>query len=245
MDMNIMLVDDCVDAITRNEKRLTLSSKLPELNHVRFDVVKYLNPEDALASKKKFHFAFIDVEMPQMDGFELAAKLNEKQPECLIIFLTDHLGPFRKSYGLRTYDYLLKSDSQEVFNDLIIRAVNEFKSYGTIMVTSKSGVVELTQEDILYAEVFGNGSTIYGADGKIYESQINLKKLEELLSKNLFFRCHTSFMVNLKYYDGWDEAEKVIFLSSELVKKKVGVSARNISKVKPAILNYRRKRGEG
>ncbi|UVI30040.1 ATP-binding protein [Paenibacillus spongiae] len=104
--INILLVDDHPDNL------LTLEAVLGDLN---YNLVKCLSGEEALRCLLKDEFAVIllDVQMPQMDGFETARliKMREKTRETPIIFISatskesEH---FFTGYEVGAIDYLLK-----------------------------------------------------------------------------------------------------------------------------------------
>lgn len=68
--------------------------------------------------KGKFHFIILDVMLPGMDGFEVARKIKEKQPDVPLIFVTarsmkeDKI----KGFNLGVDDYITKPfDEDELF----------------------------------------------------------------------------------------------------------------------------------
>jgi two-component system, NtrC family, sensor histidine kinase HydH len=70
------------------------------------------NPNNALEilDKVPFSLAFIDIQMPEMSGLELASRLKEKLPLCEVVFITG-FGSFDnaiQAIKLGAYDYLSK-----------------------------------------------------------------------------------------------------------------------------------------
>ncbi|MCQ6562039.1 response regulator [Paenibacillus mendelii] len=104
--INILLVDDHPDNL------LALEAVLGDLN---YNLIKCLSGEAALRCLLKDEFAVIllDVQMPQMDGFETARliKMRDKTRETPIIFIsatskeTEH---FFIGYEVGAIDYMLK-----------------------------------------------------------------------------------------------------------------------------------------
>ncbi|MFC4100547.1 response regulator [Paenibacillus xanthanilyticus] len=104
--INILLVDDHPDNL------LALEAVLGDLN---YNLVKCLSGEEALRSLLREEFAVIllDVQMPEMDGFETARliKMREKTRETPIIFISatskesEH---FFTGYEVGAIDYMLK-----------------------------------------------------------------------------------------------------------------------------------------
>ncbi|MFB9326821.1 response regulator [Paenibacillus aurantiacus] len=104
--INILLVDDHPDNL------LALEAVLGDLN---YNLVKCLSGEEALRNLLREEFAVIllDVQMPEMDGFETARliKMREKTRETPIIFISatskesEH---FFTGYEVGAIDYMLK-----------------------------------------------------------------------------------------------------------------------------------------
>ena len=115
MDVKILLVDD------RRENLLALESILGSLGH---ELVTAASGEEALRAVLREDFAVIllDVRMPGMDGFEVAAhiRLRERSRDTPIIFLTAAGdGPHQtlRGYAAGAADYLAKP-----FDPWVLRA---------------------------------------------------------------------------------------------------------------------------
>ncbi len=70
------------------------------------------HPQEALEFSKNgdFSLAFVDINMPEMDGLQLATRLKDHQPLCEIVFITGH-GSFDnavQAIKIGAYDYLRK-----------------------------------------------------------------------------------------------------------------------------------------
>lgn len=243
MKMDVLIVDDCESAIANAKCALLTANVLPELRDVSFEVETFINPEEAIKSKKKFHFALIDVDMPEMNGFQLAEQFIQKQPNCMIIFLTNHLERAPEGYFVRAHRYLEKPIMKEKFDEAVVSAVTEFRSFGTLTVKDKSGTRELELREILYIETFGNDSNVHDIKGNQFECRMSLSKIRTQVPNWLFFHCNRNYLVNMEHYDSWDRGEKLIFLKSENTIRTVEISVRNLSKVERSVQLYRVEKG--
>ena len=70
-----------------------------------------------------------------------------------------------------------------------------------IVIKSNKNTLVLPINNILYIEVVRKIVTIYVLDGQ-HKIEISLKKLEKQLLNYSFFRCHNSYLVNLKAISG-------------------------------------------
>ena len=53
-------------------------------------ITKNTNPEEVDIAKR-FDIAFLDIDMPQMSGIELARRVHSLQPDTIIIFITNYI----------------------------------------------------------------------------------------------------------------------------------------------------------
>lgn len=63
-----------------------------------------------LYEKEKIQIAVLDIEMPGINGIQVAERIREKDKECVIIFLTafDEFSYAKKAISVRAIDYVLK-----------------------------------------------------------------------------------------------------------------------------------------
>ncbi len=78
---------------------------------------KYMNPLQALeeAATLAPQVAFIDIEMPELDGLTFAEKLLEIQPEAMIAFITSWNQYAVQAFELSALDYVMKPIKEERF----------------------------------------------------------------------------------------------------------------------------------
>ncbi len=105
--MNIIGVDDQKAVVITLEKMLEKID--PEGQH-RF----YTDPMKAVGDlEQPVEVAFLDIEMPGMDGLELARRIIERYPLCNIIFLTGHSEYSIPAFDINASGYILKPFSQD------------------------------------------------------------------------------------------------------------------------------------
>ncbi|MGO4270433.1 response regulator, partial [Paenibacillus sp. TAF58] len=101
--MKVLLVDDEPLALRYMEKLL---SKYEDINIM----ASLMEPKEALnlASQQKFDAIFLDLEMPEIGGMELAARLFAMQPDVHIVFVTAYNYYAVEAFELNALDYILK-----------------------------------------------------------------------------------------------------------------------------------------
>lgn len=150
---------------------------------------------------------FLDIEMPKMNGMEVAKSLMELKKVPLIIFATAYPQFAAEAFRINAIDYLLKPYDQQQLKQAIKRVEKEL--FASPQVNVKSPLGKLAAEtdgeidyillkDILYMYRENNVTKIITQLNE-YEVKLSLKDLETRLKPMSFFRIHKSYLVNLNY----------------------------------------------
>ncbi|MBB6130750.1 LytR/AlgR family response regulator transcription factor [Mucilaginibacter lappiensis] len=149
----------------------------------------------------------LDIEMPGMSGMELAESLKSKRP--VIIFITSLPGYAVDAFNLNVVDFLVKPVTASRFLKAIEKAKELIKLRGFVEDTQNDEFVfirdsnilkRLDMADILYMEAKGDYVKL-NLKGQTHSIHSSLKSIEQKLPKDIFFRVHRSFIVNLSKID--------------------------------------------
>ena len=111
--MNIIAVDDQWAIIVTMK---TMLKKIDPDGQHRF----YTDSTEVLKElDQPVDVAFLDVEMPKMNGVTLAKRIIERYPECNIIFLTGYSEYMPSAFGLHASGYLLKPFSLDMLKEAL------------------------------------------------------------------------------------------------------------------------------
>jgi len=165
-----------------------------------------------LIANLKPNLVFLDVELPDMTGFELLDKLPEINFKT--IFTTSHSHYAIKAFRYNALDYLVKPVKEEELEEAIHRmngietnkndAGFNLKNHQNadnqkLSLPSQKGALHLVLNQITHFEGERNYTFIHLSSGAKVLSSKNLAYYENLLDDNIFFRCHRSFLVNREY----------------------------------------------
>lgn len=146
----------------------------------------------------KVDLIFLDITMPEMNGFSLLDNLNDRP---YIIFTTAHSKFALESYDYNAIDYLKKPISFERFSKaiqkLIVAKDNTLpKSLPDhIDFRIEGEIISIPFADILYFQSLGNYVKVI-TNQKTLLTQITTKEVEDNIPKELFVRIHKSYIVN-------------------------------------------------
>ncbi|WP_452221886.1 LytR/AlgR family response regulator transcription factor [Lacinutrix salivirga] len=164
-----------------------------------FELINKTNPD----------LLFLDINMPEKDGFELLEMLDEVP---ITIFTTAFDEYAIKSFEYNAFDYLLKPINQKRFSSSISKVIERNSSIPLVN-GKKEEVLTLDKQifikdgekcwlvkiqDIFIFEIVGNYTRVFFEEYKplIYKS---LSQIEEKLPSDVFFRANRQQIININH----------------------------------------------
>ena len=162
---------------------------------------------------------FLDIQMPQMDGFDVIEAVGHEQMP-LVIFVTAYDQHALKAFQVRALDYLLKPFDRERFTDALQRARTQIERAETgdlgrrlmaivkdlrrdgpraerLVVKSGGRLFFLRTDEIDWIEAAGNYVRLHvGPASHLLRETMNA--IEGRLDPEKFFRIHRSRIVNME-----------------------------------------------
>lgn len=217
--MRAYLIDDEPLALDRLARLLRAGK--------RVDVVgKTTNPKAAVQflSSAEVDVVFLDIHMPELDGFELLNQLENQPP---VIFTTAYDQYALKAFEVNSVDYLLKPiDSRQLdraLKKVESRGFNSRADVANILqstiaklahslpgdergfpyqicsrIGARVAVINLDRITHFYSE---DRLTYAATDARQYIVDYSLETLEQVLSDKGFLRIHRSTLVNLAFIE--------------------------------------------
>ena len=147
------------------------------------------------SENKSCEVLLLDIEMPGMNGMELAHKLRSDNAMLQIIFVTGYSDYISEGYDVSALHYLMKPVSQEKLFGVLSKAAKLYeKNSKNILLECTDGVFLLPISEIRFIEVAGNYVTVHG--GRDYTVKSTLASIEKQLDES-FYKTGRSFLVSL------------------------------------------------
>lgn len=147
-------------------------------------------------------FVFLDIHMPEADGFELLDHLSLEKAH--VIFVTAYDEYALKAFQHHASGYLTKpvstDDLEALLESLVLKQSKVAKE--TLKLTTREGIELITLNNILFIEADGSYCQIVLNGNKKVVVSKNLKNLGLLLPEDRFLRIHSKYIVNTKYIQG-------------------------------------------
>ncbi|MEK5037964.1 response regulator [Sporosarcina sp. FSL K6-3457] len=123
-----------------------LGKLLQEIDGVKI-IGTYINPYEAIEAilQEKPDIVFLDIEMPEMNGIELAEKIQETLPTTHIVFITAFSEYAVKAFEINAVDYIVKPVQRDRLSKTLWRIAKEFTEISNSTVPSRSARVSMFQ----------------------------------------------------------------------------------------------------
>lgn len=166
-----------------------------------------------IAGHEEYDVIFLDIDMPSMNGFDVAEQVNNRMGEALIVFVTMHDELVYSSIRFRPFRFVRKShlDSElpEVLDDLN-REVCKRSAGRKFEFRTQTGAVFLDVGTIEYIEIYGHWLYVRVDGGEDLECYGSLAELEKQLAPFDFIRTHKSYLVNCKYIYAIEKGQVIL-----------------------------------
>lgn len=195
--------------------------------------------QELLQAPEKFDMIFLDIIMRGLDGMATAQLLRSKSPDTILIFISSSRDYVFDAYDVEAFQYLLKpidvGKLRHVLEKVVCKTATHSSEY--MMISIERQKKKMFLDDICYFEIRGRKIDIHKTDDILtYYEQIGI--LEKNLQGKGFFRCHKSYLINLKHVDTYNRQEVTLDNG-----EKIMIAKRRYDDFIREILSYMRKSG--
>lgn len=192
-------------AICDDEKamHITIENLLIEYKNIRnIDIFidKFESGYDLLKSEREYEIIFMDYQMDGLDGIETARKLRDKNNECCVIFISAFMHASVPSHEVDAFRFILKPINKNKLFDAIDAYLKTIDYDNLLILRTHEATWKIKMSDIIYAEA-KEKHTIIRTKDNTYEIHIHLKKIEDKLPTEKFFRCQRTYVASFAHIE--------------------------------------------
>lgn len=189
---------------------------------VNIRIRKYIGEEQLLSDFKTegmFDLIFMDIEMGNLNGLEIAARIRETDYITTLIFVSQYEDYYKEAYHVHPFQFLSKPvNGQELEETMDAYMKMKKQDMETFTLTIKKAQYHLRLNDIIYFCSERRRVTAV-CEGQRYSFYGKLGEIQRFLAErnNHFLRIHQSYLVNTKYVKEY-HYNKVILHSGEALR---------------------------
>ena len=200
-------------------------------NQSDYEIVMYETGNDLMKNLDAVldnHILFLDIDMPGINGLEIAEAIEKKTHKVNLIFVTNRNDLVFEAIHFRPFRFLRKECLHEEIEEALLAVIAKMKEE-TVLCEFESGseVVKIAVNEIVYLESSGHYVRVHTQDGNVCVVRNKISELERQLKLMGFVRIHIGYLVNIRNI--YSISSKGVVLDNRL---ELPVSRKNVEHVK-------------
>lgn len=195
----------CDDNLYTAKNLASLIKQQVDLEGVSATITTISNTEDFRnLDYTTFDLAFLDVDMGDYNGVDIARKLRTARPDAVIVFVTNYIEYAPSGYEVNAFRYVLKNTLEETLPEIVLLALDEYKKrHRVVSFSMASENIDVPVENILYLEASHRMMIMHllNHPRKDFQFYASITQMEDALSSIGFLRVHKSYLVNMEYIE--------------------------------------------
>ena len=216
--MNIAICDND-RLIVRQIERLVFDFFVD--SEIDFEVYAFTSAKEMLSREAEYDLAFIDIEMPGMNGLELAKRLRERNNYTIIMIVTSFNHYLDDAMELNVYRYISKPAALK----------KHLNTCRPIPIKNNDEISKVNSCDVIFLS-FENKKVRLHTRSDVIEVSGTLDSRKKQLAEACFYQVSRTHVVNLNYVTSVNKANVILKCDGETYEIKV--SSRNYAPLKRA-----------
>lgn len=194
--MRIAIVED--EKVYRNIL-LTYLKQFQKENGIEIEIKEFESGNQIIWDYKPYYDAiFMDAEMSDIDGLEVARYIRKVDEQVAIIFSTNAVRYAVKGYEVGALDFIIKPVSYTSFKRKMKKIICQIerKRETSITLVKNDEMYKIPSSGVYYIEV-SDHQLIYHTNRGVITAWKSLKSVEKSLENMKFAKCNRCYLVNL------------------------------------------------
>lgn len=199
--IKLFVCDDDKETVTTLHKRITKFFG----SDIVCDVKMFYDGESLLKHCMKDcpDAVFLDIDMPNLNGFEVCSELQSIYENIFIVFVTSHEDKVYQSWSYNPFWFVRKTHLEDlniVLPKLLSRITKEkSKSTSIVNLSVNNRIVQIDLDEVMYIEAFDHDINIVSKSGTVSTFRCKLSDAEVQLLPYDMIRIQKGVLVNLKF----------------------------------------------
>lgn len=202
---------------------------------IDFECFEFDSGEALISSNQSFDILFLDIELGDSNGIEIAKEIQKKYSNTIILIVTSYRQYLDDAMDINVTRYIDKPITQNRIFSALDKALSVINESIITFTTKDNQIARLRCSDIVYIEAKFKGVFIYTKNA-CYRIKEPIKQLRSMLTATCFAVPHNSYIVNLNYISDFKHDE--ITLSDPYYDIKISIATRKQAEFKRHFLDF-------
>lgn len=202
-----MLIAVCDDEKIELEQTENIIKKVFDEMQLQYSINVFTDINEMLKHTPMYDVVFLDIELqnPEQNGIWAAKIIKENNPDCTIIFTTNHEEYIDEVIEKYAFRYWSKPIDEYRLRKSVVAMIERTKTI-TVEIYKSKQKLTLPMSDIIYITPKDKRCQIITVSDE-YITMESFKELRGKFTANNFYDCHGSYCVNLNYVEKYTKAE--------------------------------------
>ena len=238
--MNICICDDDQSFCDELYSKIYHLLSFNDYGDIDFNINIYYSPVELLKhlnSHKNIDILFLDISMPQIDGFDIAKLCYEQFPDTKIIFISDYEERVYYSLRFSPFRFLCKKNYINNLSEALNSAIlSHLKQQNQLMIKLDGKYIPIKISKIMFAEKEKekNYLILYCTEGT-YRLRATVSDFLSLVAMHPFVKINSGCVINMQHISILEKDNATLACGTVLA-----VSRRLKNEVKSAYIKYMR-----
>lgn len=210
-DDNIVFMNNLNSILTKCLTKYTNDFTISSISNGNLLLAKH--------KEKEFDIIFLDIDMPNISGFDVAKILRDNCSRCFIIFITNHSELVYESMDFQPFNFIRKNCGipvEESVNNIIDKLIHHMKQNEKIILEDDiSGRNAVYLKDVIFIESDRHYVKYHVLKKEIpIKMRDNISDLEKRYEPYDFIRIHKRYLINFRFLSNIDVKRNEIELGS-------------------------------
>lgn len=185
-----------------------------------------------LESTTQYDILFLDIEIGEENGIEIAKEIRKTNHKLIIIVITSYAKYSIQGYKIQAARYLLKPLNYALLQSELDEVMKNINNRFIILTNQRGDLKRISIQDIYYFET-NKRKTCFHTKEETYSSDENITYWIHQLQDFNFFECHKGIVVNIKHIE--NIGKDFIILDNEI---ELPLARRRIDTLKSAWIRF-------
>ena len=202
-----MVIGICDDDIRTCEELRDEIMKYNQRMNIESEICLFQSGKELLETIDKktetMQIIFLDIEMPGVNGFEVAKRIQEQNPNLLLIFVTSHDEQVFQAFDFHPFHFIRKEHMKVKLPFVLADAYEvveaKLRSEKNIVIKQETGDITIKLQDIRYMEVQKHTVVVFLQDQRVFNIHKPLYLFLQEVDSTDFVRISSGCCVHIKH----------------------------------------------
>lgn len=178
---------------------IVLLERYAKENSLLLETSIFQNGYEFLDTEEEFDAVLMDIDMPGLNGMEVAEKLREKNKTIDIIFTTNLPQFAVDGYKVQALDFVIKPVTFPNLSFAMEKVVEKKRNIvnGSFFLRIGGFARRIHNEEVLYIEMVNHYIVLHETDMEPLRIRGSLKMIEDLLNPEIFVKINSGIIINI------------------------------------------------